>query len=144
MHRNVYLSVAMVAVFVPSTVFSQTRSRISLYNPDTVCLALDDFHFIAAKRAVADSLSRARARILVQQRDAIDNLSMQLAQYSKNEKTLLSSIDSCEENFLDAVSANQELQIKTAKLKGWATIGKVGVCLISFSAVVIGITQISR
>lgn len=124
-------AIAIMLVLLSTTAHAQIR----LYNPDTVCIGLDDFHMIAAKRAVADSLNRARARLLVQQDAAIANLRRQLALCDESIGDLKTVIQDDARRLQMCHDQVMAAQVKLGKQRGWATVGKVGVGLVSLTLV---------
>ena len=129
---------------LPQQSYSQTpSSRIRLYDPDTVCMSLHDFHTIAAKRAVSDSLSRARARLFVQQNDLISALYKQVDACSKENNTIMTQWEVDKRDCEDVLTANQDLQIKLAKARQWSTIGKVQTGLISLVVIAVVVSAIA-
>jgi len=135
----------LLALTLPHRSFSQTPSkRIRLYDPDTVCLSVMDFHLIAAKRAVADSLSRARAWVLVRQQDAIEALKEQVSLCDKQTKSLSMQIVQERRDCQEILDANMQLQIKLGKQQSWATVGKVGVVLVSMVTIGVILDQIIK
>jgi hypothetical protein len=105
-------------------------------------MSLYDFHTIAAKRAVADSLSRARARIFIQQNDLISALNKQIDACSKENKTILSQWEMDKEDCEDVLTANQQLQVDLAKSKQWSTIGKIQTGVLCLAVVAIVVTAV--
>jgi hypothetical protein len=133
-----------LALFAPAALMAQDPANWRrLYSPDMVCMPLEDFHTVAAKRAVADQLSRERAWVLLQQKGAIENLQRQVRLCDENIDDLNTVMDLQEGRLAECQDANIQLQTKLAKARQWSTVGKVSVALVGIAVVGYTVGQIA-
>lgn len=113
-----------------------------LVRPDMVCMPLEELHLIHAKRSVADELLRERAWVLLEQRKAIDNLRRQLALCDDTVADMGTLLNACNADRSLWQDANIRLQRRADRLRGWATVGKVGVAVVGVAVVGWGVGQV--
>ena len=100
-----------------------------------VCMPLEDLHIIAAKRAVADELSRERAWVLLQHQKAVEGLKLQCKLCDEQVADLTAVIRAERGERQVVIDANRDLQARAGGMRAWATVGKVSVVLVGVAVV---------
>ena len=128
---------------MPLVLSAQTDARNWRKLGGEVCMPLEELHIIAAKRAVSNELNIERARIMVRQSQAIENLQRQLDLYREAEQDLMDLTADAFAKRDFVLDANIDLQRKLGKQTGWATVGKVGTVMVGCGLIITALSLVT-